>query len=118
MSAAPKLARWSPKDRMTDRWVASVEAVLKWLEGQSRSLRLVVTYNSDRAPIRYPVPAGTPEPTEVRVMRAVRKESGDRDLRASGYGVEWYWRGRELEVSIIDGLGSVVEYDLVLELVA
>lgn len=117
MSTAPLLPDWEPRgDMMAARWVRAVKALLRWLSSRAAPLRVVGAYNSGRAPIRYPVPSGTPEPTSVRLLRAVRSESGDRDLRVSGYAVEWYWRGRELEVSSVDGLAANQDYTLTMEL--
>lgn len=104
---------WRPSDRAAARWVRGVMRVLLDLAPPER---IVVRYNSDRAPISYPVTRG-PEPTAVRVLRAVRAESGDRDLRQSGNEIEWEWRSGSLEVSLINGLASVAEYDVTLELV-
>lgn len=117
MSAAPKIPSWEPSDIIAARWTRGVEAVLGWLVGRQQPYRLTVRYNNDRAPIRYPVLRGTREPAEVRVLKASRVGGGDQSLRLSGYGIQWYWRGSELEVSIVDGLASVAEYDLTLELV-
>lgn len=117
MSTAPQIPTWEPDSIMGARWVRAVEAVLKWLVGRQAPYRATVRYNNDRAPIRYPVPRGLREPAEVRVLKAVRVGGGDQSLRLGGYGIQWYWRGSELEVSVVDGLASVAEYDLTLELV-
>ena len=104
---------WQPSDRAAARWV---RGVMRALLDLSPPERMVVRYNSDRAPISYPMPRG-PEPVAVRVLRAVRAESGDRDLRQSSNEVEWEWKGNALEISLIDGLASVAEYDVTIELV-
>lgn len=105
---------WQPTDKLGARWVRAV--MRRLLDIGSPAERITVRYNSDRAPIQYPSTRGE-EPAGVRVLRIVRAESGDRKLRQAGNEIEWEWKGNTLEISLIDGLSSVVEYDVTLELV-
>lgn len=111
------LSEFRPTERAFARWVRDVRRILTSGEegvrlGENLGRLVTFEYRGVDGPFRVKAPTSE-EPSGVYLVRAVVKD-GDDAFRQSGNRVGFYWRGGDVEVTVIDDLNTTTLYTVTL----